>query len=72
MESRVGVRSPKRTALVTGGNSGIDLGIARALPCRCGPILMRRRARELADAATAPSSLHRSVKSVYPDTYGPE
>jgi NAD(P)-dependent dehydrogenase (short-subunit alcohol dehydrogenase family) len=55
---------------VTGGNSGLDLAIARALGLAgAGLILVRRRARELADAAAALSSLHRSVKSVCSHTY---
>jgi NAD(P)-dependent dehydrogenase (short-subunit alcohol dehydrogenase family) len=66
----VSVRPPKRTALVTRGNSGIDLAIARALGLAgAGLILVRRRARKLADAAAALSSLHRSVKSVCSHTY---
>jgi hypothetical protein len=50
---------------VTGGNSGIDppSRVRSALPVP--PILVRRSARELADAAAALSSLRRSVKSVY-------
>ncbi|GAC1327511.1 MAG: glucose 1-dehydrogenase [Beijerinckiaceae bacterium] len=43
-----------RTALVTGGNSGIGLAIARALGLAgAGVVLVARRASELADAGAA-------------------